>query len=143
MDGGAVAVVSAPTPIQPASDFKTNDQTARKDTEVRVLGASRSNVTYRDAADTSANKEEGSKSGVKADTADEKVVIDAIENANRTMSFHNISLKYAIHEKTKQIMIKVIDQDTQRVIREIPPEKTLDMVAKMWEMAGIFVDAKK
>ncbi|HEX3029893.1 MAG TPA: flagellar protein FlaG, partial [Clostridia bacterium] len=47
------------------------------------------------------------------------------------------------HQKTKQIMVKVIDSDTGDVIREIPPEKTLDMVAKMWEMAGIVVDERR
>jgi len=29
------------------------------------------------------------------------------------------------------------------MIREIPPEKILDLVAKMWEMAGILIDEKR
>ena len=33
--------------------------------------------------------------------------------------------------------IKVLNADTDEVIREIPPEKSLDMLQKMWEMAGI------
>ena len=37
-------------------------------------------------------------------------------------------------------MVKVINEDTNEVIREIPPEQILDMVAKMWELAGILVD---
>ncbi|MDD2574742.1 MAG: flagellar protein FlaG, partial [Firmicutes bacterium] len=28
------------------------------------------------------------------------------------------------------------------IIREIPPEKILDMVAKIWELAGLMVDRK-
>jgi len=32
-------------------------------------------------------------------------------------------------------MVKVIDSETKEVIREIPPEKILDMVAAMLEMA--------
>ena len=39
-------------------------------------------------------------------------------------------------------MVKVIDQNTDEIIREIPPEKILDMVAALWEMAGIIVDRK-
>lgn len=39
-------------------------------------------------------------------------------------------------------MVKVVNTETDEVIREIPPEKILDMVAKMWELAGIMVDEK-
>jgi len=44
-------------------------------------------------------------------------------------------LQFSIHEETKEIMVKVLDTDTEEVIREIPPEKILDMVAKIWELA--------
>jgi flagellar protein FlaG len=40
-------------------------------------------------------------------------------------------------------MVKVIDINTREVIREIPPEKILDMVATMLEMAGIIVDERR
>ncbi len=73
----------------------------------------------------------------------EKVVIDAIEKANRAISGANRKFEFSIHEKTKEIMVKVIDSDTNQVIREIPPEKILDMVAKMWEMAGLIVDERR
>ncbi len=73
----------------------------------------------------------------------EKTVINAIERANKAISGANTKFEFSIHQKTKQIMVKVIDSDTGDVIREIPPEKTLDMVAKMWEMAGIVVDERR
>ncbi|KNY28612.1 flagellar protein FlaG protein [Pseudobacteroides cellulosolvens ATCC 35603 = DSM 2933] len=73
----------------------------------------------------------------------EKVVIDAIEKANKAISGTNRSFEFSIHEKTKAIMVKVVDNDTHEVIREIPAEKILDMVAKMWEMAGIMVDERR
>jgi len=38
--------------------------------------------------------------------------------------------------------LTIINDETDEVIREIPPEKILDMVAKMWELAGIMVDRK-
>lgn len=73
----------------------------------------------------------------------EKVVIDAIERANRAISGANRKFEFSIHEKTKEVMVKVIDTDTNQVIREIPPEKILDLVAKMWEMAGLVVDERR
>ena len=36
------------------------------------------------------------------------------------------------------LMKKTIQIDT----KEYPPEKTLDMIAKVWEMAGLLVDKK-
>lgn len=73
----------------------------------------------------------------------DKVIINAIEKANRAISGANRKFEFSIHEKTKEIMVKVIDSDTNEVIREIPNEKILDMVAKMWEMAGLIVDERR
>ena len=39
-------------------------------------------------------------------------------------------------------MVKVINSINDEVIREIPPEKILDMVAHMLEIAGIIVDER-
>ncbi|MCX7920751.1 MAG: flagellar protein FlaG [Clostridia bacterium] len=73
----------------------------------------------------------------------DKVVINAIEKANKAISGANRKFEFSIHEKTKEIMVKVINAETNEVIREIPHEKILDMVAKMWEMAGIIVDERR
>jgi flagellar protein FlaG len=78
----------------------------------------------------------------KAINPGETQLIKAIEHANKAMLGATTTFEFAIHDKTKQIMVKVIDKDTGEIIREIPPEKTLDMVAKMWELAGIIVDKK-
>ncbi|MNP87072.1 flagellar protein FlaG [compost metagenome] len=48
----------------------------------------------------------------------------------------------SVHEKTHQILVKVLNKETGELIREIPPEKTLDLVAKMMEIAGILIDEK-
>ena len=74
---------------------------------------------------------------------DESIWIGMIERANKAIAGSTCNFEYSIHEGTKEIMVKVIDQDTKEVIREIPPEKILDMVAKMWEMAGILVDERR
>ncbi len=50
---------------------------------------------------------------------------------------------FGIHEATNRVTIKIIDKDTKKVLKEIPPEKTLDMIAKVWELAGLMVDEKR
>lgn len=73
----------------------------------------------------------------------EKTIISAIEQANKKFEGKESELSFSVHEKTKQIMVKIIDKETKEVIKEIPPEKILDMVAYMCEAAGIFVDEKR
>ena len=34
-------------------------------------------------------------------------------------------------------------EEWKEVIKEFPPEETLDMIAKVWELAGILVDEKR
>ena len=76
-------------------------------------------------------------------TISEKVIVEAIERANKAVEGINTSFEFRIHEATHEIMVKVLNRDTKEVIREIPPEKVLDMVAKMWELAGIIVDERR
>ncbi|MCR5767454.1 MAG: flagellar protein FlaG [Lachnospiraceae bacterium] len=67
----------------------------------------------------------------------------AISHANKHAHFGNTSAQFSYHEKTKRISVKIFDKDTNEVIREIPPEETLDMIAKMYELAGIMIDEKR
>lgn len=68
--------------------------------------------------------------------------IEAIEKANKEFIIYDRRFEFSIHEKTNQIMVKVINVNNDEVIRELPPEKILDMVAAMWEVAGIIIDKK-
>jgi flagellar protein FlaG len=76
-------------------------------------------------------------------TLGEEELIKAIERANKALQGRTTSFEFSIHEATKEIMVKVMDKNTGEVIRELPPEKVLDMVAKLWEMAGIIVDERR
>lgn len=73
----------------------------------------------------------------------EEQLIKAIEKAVKAVQGPHTFLEFNVHEATKRISIKVHNQETGEVIREIPPEKTLDFVAKLWEMAGILIDEKR
>jgi flagellar protein FlaG len=73
----------------------------------------------------------------------EKVVSEAVEKINKALEGTNRRFEYSVHEGTNDIMIKVIDESTKEVVREIPPKKILDMVASMMEMAGLLVDERR
>lgn len=74
--------------------------------------------------------------------SDEQLV-KAIERAIKAIQGPNTSLDFSVHQATKRIMVKVMDKETGAVIREVPPEKNLDLLAKLWEMAGILVDERR
>lgn len=79
----------------------------------------------------------------KADPVTEKMLIDALGKMNRLLEGTNRRFEYSVHDKINGIMVKVIDENTGEVIREIPPKKILDMVANMLEMAGLLVDERR
>ncbi len=91
------------------------------------------------AAEGKAGKQGGDQQ--KEHAPSEATLNDAVMRANMKMA--HTRCEYSHHEDTNRVSIKVINSDTDEVIREIPPEKSLDMLQKMWEMAGILVDEKR
>lgn len=67
----------------------------------------------------------------------------AVDDINKSALADQSEAVFGIHEKTNRVTIKIIDKKTKEVIKEFPPEKTLDMIAKVWEMAGLMVDEKR
>lgn len=72
----------------------------------------------------------------------QSTIDSTMSDINSKIKMSNTQLQYSIDEDTQRISIKVIDQDTDKVIREIPPEETLEAIKKIWEIAGIIVDKK-
>lgn len=75
--------------------------------------------------------------------ATEKQIQAAIEHVKRASQMSRTRCEFSYHEATKRVSIKVLDEETNEVIKEIPPEKSLEMVEKMWELAGILVDERR
>lgn len=72
----------------------------------------------------------------------QSTIDSTMSDINSKIKMSNTQLQYSVDEDTQRISIKVIDQDTDKVIREIPPEETLEAIKKIWEIAGIIVDKK-
>ena len=78
----------------------------------------------------------------KSDELGENDVKAAIAHVNKSLVSSRRELHYSVHDATNRIMVKIIDSDTKEVIREIPQERTLDMLAKVLELTGVLVDKK-
>lgn len=70
----------------------------------------------------------------------EDTMRQAISDINKKLN--NTECVFGYHDKTNRVTIRIVDKDTKEVVKELPPEKTLDMIAKVWELAGILVDEK-
>lgn len=71
---------------------------------------------------------------------DNEKVKKAVADLNKKMS--NTSCQFGIHEGTGRVTIKIVDKETKDIIREYPAEETLEMIEKVWELAGLMVDEK-
>lgn len=85
-------------------------------------------------------KSDGGKSETKQEQNQSEKIKKAVEQLNKNMP-HSEAI-FGIHGETNRVTIKIVDKDTKEVIKEFPPEETLDMIAKVWELAGILVDEK-
>ncbi len=92
-----------------------------------------------------ANEGQGNQQGLNYQeeaTANNERLKEAVARFNKS-SGANSEAVFGIHEGTNRVTIKIVDKKTKETIKELPPEKTLDMIAKVWEMAGIMVDEKR
>ena len=95
-----------------------------------------------DTKETDKNGNDGNRddSQAKQTISENSQIRKAVDEINKKA--HNSEAVFGIHDATNRVTIKIVDKDTKKVLKEYPPEKTLDMIAKVWEMAGLLVDKK-
>ena len=108
------------------------------DFDIDVIAMGQAGTGYTGQAD-SQNEEEIS------DAEAERRIKSVIDQANEKIKQNNgyRRLAFSYNKETKKISIKVYDESTKEIIREIPPEKMHDMLAKIKDLAGIIVDEKR
>lgn len=85
-------------------------------------------------------KEEAAPESKKQTEEISQKLLDEISNDIETL--HSVGLNFSQHNSTGRTMVKVMNRDTDELIREIPAEKVLDMAAKIEEMIGLIFDQK-
>ena len=93
-----------------------------------------------DTKETNKNGKDGNRddSQAKQTISENSQIRKAVDEINKKA--HNSEAVFGIHDATNRVTIKIVDKDTKKVLKEYPPEKTLDIIAKVWEMAGLLVD---
>lgn len=72
----------------------------------------------------------------------EKQLISEMSKANEKLKFTGTRCEFTYYAEIDRVAIKVIDKMSGKVIREIPPEETLELVQKLWMFAGLLYDEK-
>ena len=100
-------------------------------------------LTVRNVAESAADGESAGNARTNEELLEKNAdkVKKAVDEINKNMS--NSVAQFGIHEGTNRITIKIVDKKTKEVIKELPPEKTLDMIAKAGELAGLMVDERR
>lgn len=117
----SVAAAKTPPAIQIETETKEQPEMPKQDAEHRVKEDSNKEETF---------------TGLKMSQNEE--LKKAMEKINAQLP--HSEARFSIHEKTNRVMIKLVDKNTKEVVKEIPPEKTLDIIAKCQEMAGVLID---
>ena len=139
----AIEPVGTMTAVQVQSTVKT---APAENSEVKIseLDAQQSQVPVIDDTTLAVAKTSEGNTDARGDNQkepDRETLKKAVDNLNKSMP--NTEAVFGIHEGTNRVTIKIVDKTTKKTIKELPPEKTLDMIERVWEMAGILVDEKR
>lgn len=122
--------------VQPASEANNSQDTVNNTVHtaavMQISSSQKSNTEDNNSgADTSTKQQQ-----------EQQASIQKLKDIQKVIN-HNTVAEFGYNEPTNRITIKIKDKDTDEVIKEIPSEKALEMLAKAWELAGIIVDEKR
>ena len=139
----AIEPVGTMTAVQVQSTVKTAPAENRE-VKISELDAQQSQVPVIDDTTLAVARTSEGNTDARGDNQkepDRETLKKAVDNLNKSMP--NTEAVFGIHEGTNRVTIKIVDKTTKKTIKELPPEKTLDMIERVWEMAGILVDEKR
>jgi len=67
----------------------------------------------------------------------------ALEMLNSAAQSRNRSILFNLQSDSGRVQVKVVDKDTDKVIREIPSEEVMAMVEKLHDYIGMLTDEKR
>jgi flagellar protein FlaG len=71
---------------------------------------------------------------------DNRLLEKMVDKLSQQFRSRNTSLSFSIDDDTRSLVVKVIDSDSEKVIRQIPPEEVLAIRARIQELLGAIFD---
>jgi flagellar protein FlaG len=66
----------------------------------------------------------------------------ALKRINASMAASSQSLEFSIDDDSKHTVVKIIDQATREVVRQIPSAEALDIAKSLDKMMGLLISQK-
>jgi len=88
-------------------------------------------------------KEEKPQVTVKVENEDKELKAENLQKLKDVFAESNIDLKYSRDDKTKALVVEMVDSTTGEAILQIPSEVSLKLAALFVKTQGQFVDEKK
>lgn len=89
----------------------------------------------------------GGKSNEKEQQRDQRSdaarIKNAINDVNNKIKPTKTRCEFSYHEEVNRVSIKIRDRETNEIVREIPPEESIKVLEKIYEIAGLLVDEKR
>lgn len=123
------------------ASYQSGESSAKVQSNVSSVGTN-SSVTsnQKNTVMMDSKSEDGQRRDANADMNRMK---NAMDQVNEKLKFTKTRCEFSYHEEVNRVSIKVLDKETNEVIREIPPEETYKALEKIWEIAGLLVDEKR
>jgi len=73
---------------------------------------------------------------------DPEKIEEFVEALNKFLLAFDQKFKFRIHRETKRIWLRILDAETDKVLREVPTRDALKLAAKIKEFVGLFIDER-
>lgn len=80
--------------------------------------------------------------GARGQRADPAALQRALQKLNALTFEAPVRLSFRLHKASGRMMVRVINEETGEVIKEIPPKEILDTIARIMEFVGLLLDRR-
>jgi len=74
--------------------------------------------------------------------ADSRAVDEAVKSANAAVRQMNTNLTFQTDDSSGRLVVRVIDSETQKVLRQMPSEEMLSLSKAIDRMRGLMIHLK-
>jgi flagellar protein FlaG len=64
------------------------------------------------------------------------------EKLSKVMEILNHSIRFAVDDDSDRMIVKIVNSETNEVIRQIPPKEVLQLMHRLDQMVGLMLDEK-
>ncbi len=80
---------------------------------------------------------------IQSEAGQMREIEEALMKLNDTAEAMQLSLRFLMHEGSERWMVQVIDIQQDEIVREMPPENVLNVVAQIQNLIGVLLDERR